>query len=157
MTTSMVYPHQKIHTFCSRPGRIYSACTSSERLDYVQLRASHDVETARCLGAVSEGMPGHMTGEWAPVGEEMFDVMCMQAHWRGREVREEVARQRSAALTLQKHWRTARLRRAFQADVACIVLAQAALRRYSARSFPPTSRKEAVVATSITRLGTLSA
>lgn len=55
--------------------------------------------------------------------------MFAQAHWRGRQVRLSVAHQHKAALTLQKHWRAARLRRIFHADVARIVIAQAAVRR----------------------------
>ncbi|BDA47246.1 probable abnormal spindle-like microcephaly-associated protein homolog [Coccomyxa sp. Obi] len=56
-----------------------------------------------------------------------------QAEWRGMQVRQSVNRQRTAALTVQKHWRAARLRRLFRADVARIVLAQAASRRWAAR------------------------
>lgn len=56
-------------------------------------------------------------------------LACKQAQWRGLQVRQAADRQRSAALTLQKHWRAARLRQLFRADVARIVLAQAAMRR----------------------------
>ena len=44
-------------------------------------------------------------------------------------MRQAIDRQRTAALTVQKHWRSARLRQLFHADVARVVLVQAAMRR----------------------------
>lgn len=88
-----------------------------QRLENQKLKSMDDIWFISSIEYQNSGGPCDNLNVW------------VQAHWRGRQVRQSVACQRSAALTLQKHWRAARLRRAFHADVARIVTAQAAVRR----------------------------
>jgi len=53
----------------------------------------------------------------------------MQACCRGWQERRKLQTLRAAAVTIQKHWRSAKMQQAFKAHVACIVLVQSCVRR----------------------------
>ena len=66
--------------------------------------------------------------------------LFLQACCRGWQQRRRLAALRAAAIVIQKHWRSAKLRRDFRSHVACIVLAQSCVRRRASailRSVPP--------------------